>query len=62
MNIKKTFSVKGESSFIKLEKNLNTRFKSKYFSWKLNSDQKNLDVLWVSYNEKTGEVCGDHSF
>lgn len=60
--ISRKFLVKGESSFTKIEKNLNTTLKSEYYSWKINSDQKNLDVIWVSYNEKTGEVCGDHSF
>ena len=58
----KNFSIEGESYKTKLIKNLNVNLKSNYFSWKIKSNQKNLDVIWVCHNSSTGEICGDHSF
>ena len=58
----KNFSIEGESYKTKLIKNLNVNLKSNYFSWKIKSNQKNLDVIWVCHNNSTGEICGDHSF
>lgn len=59
--IKKT-KVKSDCCVTIPIKELNKNLKTNYFSWKLSSKQKNLDIIWVSYNKKTGEICGDHSF
>ena len=33
------------------------------FSWRFVDEQNlSLEVMWVSFNETTGAVCGDHSF
>lgn len=33
-------------------KELNKNLKTNYFSWKLSSKQKNLDIISVNYNKK----------
>ena len=34
-----------------------------FFSWRFrDSDSKNLSTFWVSYNKKSGAICGEHGF
>jgi hypothetical protein len=34
----------------------------KFISWKCKSSVGTIEIFWVSYNEKNGGICGDHSF
>ncbi|MDC1332630.1 hypothetical protein N8317_04060 [Gammaproteobacteria bacterium] len=34
----------------------------KFLSWKCKSSVGTIEIFWVSYNEKNGAICGDHSF
>lgn len=46
---------------ITFELNQNTDFK-KFISWKCKGSVGTIEIFWVSYNQKNGAVCGDHSF
>ncbi len=35
---------------------------SDFISWKCNSTVGTIEIFWVCFNEKTGAICGDHSF
>ena len=35
---------------------------SDFVSWKCNSTVGTIEIFWVCFNEKTGAICGDHSF
>jgi hypothetical protein len=58
----KSFIVQPETYKILELKNLNKIFKDDFFSWTLNSSEPTLETFWISYNEHTGAICGDHGF
>ena len=61
-NIKKNISINSESvKIIKLNYS-DFKKKSKFVSWKIKSYKSSLEVFWLSYNLKTGAICGEHSF
>jgi len=45
-----TFELEKKSSF------------KNFLSWKCKSSVGTIEIFWVSYNEKNGGICGDHSF
>ena len=62
LKLEKNFSIAGDSfKILNLEKILK-RIKSNFFSWRLSSNSGNLEVIWLSYNNRNRSVCGDHSF
>tara|TARA_B100000029_G_C17569258_1_gene956064 strand:+ start:126 stop:1595 length:1470 start_codon:yes stop_codon:yes gene_type:complete len=62
LKLEKNFSIAGDSfKILNLEKILK-KIKSNFFSWRLSSNSGNLEVIWLSYNNRNRSVCGDHSF
>jgi hypothetical protein len=60
--ITKKFILKGDTYKVIKIKNIYKKIKSDFFSWKLYSNEGNLDIIWLSYNLKTKAICGDHCF
>ena len=59
--IEKNIFIKKKSfNIIKLN-DMKSKFGSDYFSWKVYSRKSNLNIYWLSFNEK-GSICGDHAF
>lgn len=46
---------------VAFEINKNTSFK-KFISWKCKGSVGTIEIFWISYNQKNGAICGDHSF
>ena len=57
---KKKIHVPAETC-VTFELNMQSSFK-KFLSWKCKSSVGTVEIFWVSYNEKNGGICGDHSF
>lgn len=59
--IEKNIFLKKKSFKIVKLKDMKSKIGSDYFSWKVYSRKSNLNIYWVSFNEK-GSICGDHAF
>jgi hypothetical protein len=59
--IKKKLLIKKSTYYVVKLYNLQKTLKSNYFSWTLHSGKSNLNIYWVSFNNK-GSICGDHAF
>lgn len=59
-SIEKSIHVKAETCTT-LEFKTQNDF-SEFISWKCSSSVGTVEVFWICFNEKTGAICGDHSF
>lgn len=36
--------------------------KNEFLSWHAKSEEGLIEIFWISFNKKTGSICGDHSY